>query len=104
MIRDFNENIANKLKYDTLSSKDWWSTIKTVISPNSSNSLPPLDKHGQKITDDLEKANTLNDYFRDQTLINDFNVEVPPGVIHFNVVHELRSLILTPADKEVILK
>ena len=107
MIRDLkgksNENIANKLKSDTLSAKDWWSTLKTVVSPNRSNSLSPLDNDGQIITDDVDKAYALNDYFRDQTLINDTEVEVP-DVIQHNVAHELRSLILTPAEIEVILK
>ena len=59
--------------------------MKTIISPNSSNSLPPLHKDGQLITDDLDN-------------------EAIPDVIHYNVLHELRSLILTPADIEVILK
>ena len=107
MIRDSkskcNENIANKLESDTPASKDWWSTLKTIISPNSSYSLPPLDKDGQIITDDLDNANTLNDYFRNQTLINDSN-EAVSDVIQDNVLHELRSLILTPAEIEVILK
>ena len=98
-----NENIANNLKSDTLSSKDWWLTLKIIISPNSSNSSPPLDKDGQIITYDLDKADTLNDYFRDQTLNNDSN-EAVPDVIQYNVLHELRSLILTPAEIEVILK
>ena len=98
-----NDNIANKQKSDTLSSKNWRSTLKTIISPNSSNSLPPLHKYGQLITDDLDKANTLNGCFRDQTLINDSN-EAIPDVIHYNVLHDLRHLILTPAHIEVILK
>ena len=108
MIRDSkgksNENIANKLKSGTLSAKDWWSTLKSVILPNSSNSFPPLDNDGQIITDDVDKANALNNYFQDQTLsINDTDVEVP-GVIQHNVAQELRSLILAPAEIEVILK
>ena len=45
--------------------KKWCSTLKTVLSPNSSNSLPSLDKDRHIITDDLDKANALNDYFRD---------------------------------------
>ena len=49
-----NENIANKLKSGTLSAKDWWSTLKSVISPNRSNSFPPLDNYGQIITDDVD--------------------------------------------------
>ena len=108
MIRDSkgkpNENIAKKkLKSDTLSAKDWWSTLKSVILPNSSNSFPPLDNDDQRITDDVDKANALINYFRDQTLINDTDVEVP-DVIQQNVAHELRSFILTPAEIEVILK
>ena len=75
--------------------------LKNCHLPNSSNSLPSLDKDGQIITDDLDKAYTLNDYFRDQSLINDSYVEVH-DVIHYNVAHELRSLILTPAEIEVI--
>ena len=50
-----HENIAKKLKSDTLSSKDWWSTLKSVILPNSANSLPPLDKGGQITTEDSTK-------------------------------------------------
>ena len=98
-----NENIANKLKSGTLSAKDWWSTLKTVISQNRSNSFPPLDNDGQIINDDIDKDNALNDYFRDQTLINDTDVEVP-DVIQHNVAHGLRSLILSPAEIEAILK
>ena len=86
MIRDSkgksNENIANKLKSGTLSAKDWWSTLQSVILPNRYNCFPPLDNDGQIITDNVDKANALNDYFRDQTLINDTDVEVPDVIQH----------------------
>ena len=92
-----------KILRKTQAAKDLWSTLKSVISPNRSNSFPPLDNDGQIITDDVDKANALNDYFRDQTLTNDTDVEVP-DVIRHNVAQELRSLVLTPAETEVILK
>ena len=60
--------------------------LKTVILPNSSNKLSPLDKDGQIITGDLDEAYALNDYFQDQTLIYDTDVEVP-DVIQYNVAH-----------------
>ena len=63
------KNIANKLKYGTLLAKDWWTTIKTVISLNKSSSVPLLDKDVQIISDDMEKAYASNEYFRDQILI-----------------------------------
>ena len=71
--------------------------------PNKSNLAVLLDKDIQIITDNIDKANALNDYFPDQILNNDTDVEVP-NVIQYNVAHELRSLILTPAEIIVILK
>ena len=98
-----NEKIANKLKSDTLSSKDWWTTLKTVISPNSKNSVPPLDKDGIIISDDLEKANALNDYFRDQTYIDDTDVELP-NIANYTVQSDLTLIQLSPNEIETVLK
>ena len=98
-----NERIANKLKSETLSSKDWWTTLKSVISPNSKCSVPPLQTNGMTVSDELEKANVLNDFFRDQTLVDDTNVDLP--VIDQYVVHSyFSSLQLTPSEVETVLK
>lgn len=98
-----NERIANKLKSETLSSKDWWTTLKSVISPNSKRSVPPLQTNGIIVSDELEKANVLNDFFRDQTLVDDTNVDLP--VIDQYVVHsDFSSLQLTPSEVETVLK
>ena len=98
-----NERTANKLKSETLSSKDWWTTLKSVISPNSKCSVPPLQTNGMTVSDELEKANVLNDFFRDQTLVDDTNVDLP--VIDHHVVHsDFSSLQLTPSEVETVLK
>ena len=98
-----NERIANKLKSETLSSKDWWTTLKSVISPNSKCSVPPLQTNGMTVSDELEKANVLNDFFRDQTLVDDTNVDLP--VIDQYVFHSyFSSLQLTPSEVETVLK
>ena len=98
-----NERIANKLKSETLSSEDWWTTLKSVISPNSKCSVPPLQTNGMTVSDELEKANVLNDFFRDQTLVDDTNVDLP--VIDQYVVHSyFSSLQLTPSEVETVLK
>ena len=44
----------------------------------------------------------MNNYFREQTLIND-NVNAP-DVANYDIVNELSSIILTPAEIEVVLK
>ena len=58
-----NERTANKLRSETLSSKDWWTTLKSVISPNSKCSVPPLQTNGMTVSDELEKAYVLNNFF-----------------------------------------
>ena len=107
MIREskktLNETIENKLNSNTLTSRDWWSTLNSVISPTNSSSIPPLGNNGQTYTDNLDKANLLNNYFREQTLINDDNVNVP-DVAYYDIVNELSSIILTPAEIEIVLK
>lgn len=66
MIREskkaFNDNIANNLKSDSLSSKQWWTILKSFISPNSKSSMPPLEVDGVVYSDELEKANVLNNF------------------------------------------
>ena len=66
MIREskkaFHDNIANKLKSDSLSSKQWWTILKSFISPYSKSSIPPLEVDGVVYSDEMEKANVLNDF------------------------------------------
>ena len=55
------------------------------------------------IVDDADKANVLNDFFRDQTTINDNGVELPQFDI-YNVLSELSLLHLTPVEIETVFK
>ncbi|MCG8096816.1 MAG: hypothetical protein JAZ17_24870 [Candidatus Thiodiazotropha endolucinida] len=95
--------IAEKLRSDSLSSKNWWSILKSFISPASKTSLPPLEHNGSTYTDEQDKANLLNGFFRDQTMLNDQNVELPDIIPH-NVTSPLRTLSLTPLEVESVLK
>ena len=63
MIRDskttYYDKLADKLKSNTISAKDWWSTLKTFINPNSSSSISPLEYDNNIYTDESDKANIL---------------------------------------------
>ena len=78
-------NIAEKLKSKSLSPKDWWSTLKTFISPNLNSAIPPTESEGIIYKDDFEKANLLNNYFQGQTILDDSNAVLPelPGPSYF---------------------
>ena len=41
---------------DSLSSKQWWSLLKSFISPNSQSSTPPLEKDGLVYSDEKENG------------------------------------------------
>ena len=64
--------MSDKLKSENLSSKDWWPILKSFISPSSNSSIPTLEKDGLIFTDETDKANVLNDFFRDQTILDQY--------------------------------
>ena len=107
MIRDskntYYDKLANKLKSNTISAKDWWSTLKTFINPNSSSSIPPLEYDNNIYTDDSDKANIFNNFFQSQTLLNETNA-VPPDLIPPALNTELNTIVLTPIEVESVLK
>ena len=107
MIRLSKQNhintLADKLKSETLSSRDWWPTLKHFISTSQTSTLPPLQCNDELVTDDTEKANLLNDYFRDQTLLDDSNVEVP-FIQDYPVTSYLNDINLNSDEIRQVLK
>ncbi|MEW8547708.1 MAG: reverse transcriptase family protein, partial [Candidatus Thiodiazotropha sp.] len=107
MIREskntYYEKLAEKLRSNTLSTKDWWSTLKTFITPNSSSSIPPLDHNNSIYADETDKANIFNKYFQSQTILDETNAILPdliPSVIN----SELSTIVLSPLEVESVLK
>ena len=101
--RTCNENINNKLKSDSLTSKDWWSTLKTDISPTAISSIPTLESNVCIHTDEQGKTNLLNNYFKEQTFLDDGHAELP-FLLPYNIESTLNTIILTPLEVESVLK
>ena len=97
------DKISNKLKSDSLSSKNWWSILKTFISPNSKFSVPPLDHNGIVYTEEEEKVNILNNFFRDQTILPDNNSFLP-DIPLYPLTSYLDSIVLFPPEVDLVLK
>ncbi|MEW8542945.1 MAG: endonuclease/exonuclease/phosphatase family protein, partial [Candidatus Thiodiazotropha sp.] len=97
------KNLADKLKSETQCTKNWWSTLKKFINPSTTSTIPPLQVNDNVLTEDEDKANLLNDYFRDQTIINDDNIEVPI-INDYNLISRLNRIILTPDEVKIVLK
>ena len=97
------DTLADKLKPENLSSSDWWPTLKYFISSGQKSTIPPLQSNVDLLINDTEKANLLNDNFKDQTLLNDRNVEV--SVINdYPIISYLDELNLNNDDAILVLK
>ena len=96
------DKLKEKLHSDQLSSKYWCATLKYFISPTKPTSIPPLNSNDIIVNDATEKANLLNNFFRDQTILSDHNIEVPHCPT-YNVLSELDSLVLDPEEVLSIL-
>ena len=101
--QQFYDNIAEKLKSKSLYSKDWWSTLKTFISPNLNSAIPPIESEGIIYTDDFEKANLFNNYFQGQTVLDDSN-DVLPELPEPSYLTSLSSIAFDPQEVEEILR
>ena len=101
--QNHTDTLADILKSKYLSSRDWWPTLKYFTSSGQKSTIPPLQSNGDLIIDDTEKANLLNDYFRDQTLLNDINVEVPV-INDYPVTSYLDELNLNNDEVRLVLK
>ena len=74
-----------------------------MISPNATFSDPPLESNGSIYTDDQDKANLLNNYFKEQTFLDDGHAELP-DLLAYNVAFNLESIIFTPLEVESVPK
>ena len=74
-----------------------------MISPTASSSIPPLESNGCIYIDEQDKANLLNNYFKEQTFLDDDDAELP-ALPPYNTESTLNSIILTPLEIESVLK
>ena len=96
-------SLADKLKSQNNSSKTWWSCLKSFMQPTTAHSIPPLQSGLAVIDDNMSKADLLNDFFRDQTLIDESSAPdlTEPGPSDFPGLH---SLVISPVEVSFILK
>ena len=90
------DSLANKLKSPNLTSKDYWKTLKSFIKPTQTSTIPPQYQNDIYVSDNTEKSNLLNDYFAQQTLIDDSSSTLPEST---NIVGPfLNNIQFTPLE------
>ena len=94
--------LTEKLSNSETGPKDWWKILKGFIKPDQTSTIPPLNKNDIIYTDDNEKANILNEFLRDQTLLDEHQASLPETK-HLPPF-KLDSITTTPDEVESILK
>lgn len=101
--KNHTDKLSDKLKSGSLSSKDWWNTLKSFIKDQNSTNIPPIKTDSDILSSNLDKANVLNEYFIKQTNLNDENVPLPDINIPRNIP-VLQTIFLTPEEVEDALQ
>ena len=96
------DKLTEKLKSNTLNQKHWWRTLKHFITPEQPSTFPPLCKDDMVYTNENEKANILNQFFTEQTILDDSNATLP--TVNHIPPHKLESISIHPQEVEDIIK
>lgn len=96
------DNLADKLKSRSNGPKDWWTTLKHFIKPDQTSSLHSLNKDGTIYTNEVDKANALNQFFTEQTILDESNAALPQATRVSP--QNMESIFITPHEVESTLK
>jgi hypothetical protein len=101
----YYDSLCEKLKQNNHTAKDWWRTLKPFINKPYNNSMSALINPADDsiVTDCVEKANILNNFFQSQSKI-DIDNENLPDLTYVPISNLLESFIITPTDVHDILK
>ena len=66
-----------KVSNPTLNVKQWWKIIKYEMKGSQQSGIPSLESGGMTVVDDCQKANLLNNYFVEQSTVDDDNMIHP---------------------------
>lgn len=75
--KEYIDKLANDLRDNILPSKSWWRIAKMFMDNNKKNTIPALLYNNKLYDDDDHKVNILNEYFCNQSIIDDSNIDIP---------------------------
>ena len=96
------DKLAAKLRNTDTGPRDWWKTLKHFIKPTNTTSIPPLCKDDIVHTEEADKASLMNDFFVEQTILDESNATLPPNIDLPE--NNLNSISTSPHEVESILK
>ena len=101
---DYYTKLSSTIASESRGSKQYWNIIKSLMNYDStdSRSIPPLQVDGDLICDNKEKAKIFNDFFCNQSDLDDTNILTPNTFLRQQ--GSLGHIVITENEVEDILK
>ena len=99
--QEYSDSLTKKLKTSNLSSQDYWKTLKSFIKPSQNITIPPLFHENIYVADNDGKANILNNYFAEQTVLDDHLASLLELVERAGPT--LNTIVFSPTQVEELL-
>ena len=97
--REFPNKVAIELQENESNPKVWWKTVNLLLKGRNTQSMPPLlNSEGKIVTDVTGKANIVNEFFAQQTCINDERIPTPRLTKLTNEIIDITNV----TEKEVL--
>ena len=100
---DYFRNVSEKIKSEHYGTKNWWNLIKNLMGTSGRDrSIPPLQLHDTVISSDIDKCEIFNNYFCEQSNLDDSGVNLP---VLTAVTHEKLEVVrISETEVEDIFK
>ena len=112
---DYFSTISEKIIAESSGSKNWWNLVKRLLGSSKSRSIsplqtdydlicaiPPLQTDDDLICDNFAKCELINDFFSEQSNLDDSNSTVPEPIDP--LYDKLTQLHITETDIEDVLQ
>ena len=99
---DYFSTISEKIIAESSGSKNWWNLVKRLLGSSKNRSIPPLQTDDDLICDNFAKCELINDFFSEQSNLDDSNSTVPEPIDP--LYDKLTQLHITETDVEDVLQ
>jgi hypothetical protein len=96
------KTVIHQIEDSGTSNRDWWKIAKSLMGQQIKSDLPPLIHDNRDITDDYEKATIFNNYFSDQSTVDENGSSLP--TLDHLTVNNLDQINITEDDVIDVLK
>ena len=93
--KEYFESLACKLKSSSLSSSDYWKTLKSFKKSSTDTSIPLIFHNGAYVSDNDHTAKLLNEFFVSQTIIK-VEWQIPPPVFSSGICRNIPAWKICP--------